>query len=389
MPVDMPTVLLAIVVVACSMGSAVLVSGWRLPRPDGLALWGVGLLLLALGFVLFGLHGWLDMPWLLWLGNVLLSLSYAMVLLALEHFHQRRCSPWWLAGPVWLVALLSWGFLHQPQWRVPAVDAVLLGQWGIVAASVFRCQTGPLERGRWLLLLGSGLMGGVYLGRLWSQAMGWCQIDQLLLSQLPQVLTHFAGLAGLVFLTLGYVLMTKERADAEFRQNARLDALTGVPNRSAFLDTFQHVLAQAARGRWPVSLLMADIDKFKVINDTYGHLAGDAVLRAVAQRLQSGLRAQDTLGRYGGEEFLVLLPDTPMTGARTLAQHLRYSVEQMVVPWEGQSIAVTISVGVYGRIPDGVQDAQALIDRADQAMYAAKRAGRNRVEVADVALACA
>lgn len=383
MPVDMPTVLLAMVVVAFSMGTAVLASGWRLPCRDGLAFWGMGLLLLALGIVLFGLHTWLHLSWLLWLGHVLLSLAYALVLLALEQFHQRRCSPWFLVGPVWLVALLSWVFLHQPLWRVLSVDMVLLVQWGTVVASVLRCQSGPLERGRWLLLLGAILMGLVYLGQSCSLLMGWSQMDQFRAPDMPQVLAHFAGLMGMVFLTLGYVLMVRERADAEFRRSAQQDLLTGVPNRSAFLDAFQHVLAQAARGRWQVSILMADIDKFKTINDTYGHLAGDAVLRAVAQRLQAGLRAQDTLGRYGGEEFLVLLPDTPVTGARTLAEHLRHSVQQMVVSWEGKDIAVTISIGVYGQIPMGVQDAQYLIDRADQAMYAAKHAGRNRVEVAD------
>ncbi len=384
MHIDMPTVLLAIVVVAFSMGSAVLVSGWRLPCRFGLALWGCALLLVAAGFVLFGLFSWFHMPWLLWLGNVLLSLSFALVLLALEPFHQRRGSPWWLAGPVWLVAVLSWLFLEQPRLRVPSVDVVLLVQWLLVASSALRCQNAPLDRGRWLLLGGAGLMALIYLVRLyylWGGREWGLEIHHQ--PQLPQVLTYFAGLAGLVFVTLGYVLMTREQADAEFRQHARLDALTGVPNRSAFLDTFQHVLAQAARGRWPVSLLMADIDKFKAINDTYGHLAGDAVLRAVAQRLQLSLRAQDTLGRYGGEEFLVLLPNTPMSGAATLAQHLRYSVEQLVVPWEGQNITATISIGVYGCIPQGPQDAQALIDRADQAMYAAKRAGRNRVELAD------
>lgn len=383
MPVDMPTVLLAIVVVALSMGAAVLVSGWRLPRPDGLAFWGTGLLLLALGFGLFGLYTWLHLPWLLWLGNVLLSTAYALILLALAHFHQRRCSIWWLVGPIWLVALLSWVFWGRPIVQIMAVDVVQLAQWGIVGVSVWQCKIRPLERGRWLLLLGVGLMGLVYLGQIGFLLAH--QMDQLPSAPLTQVMTLLVGLSGLVFLTLGYMLTVKECADAEFRRNAQLDVLTGVSNRSAFLDAFQHTLAQGARGNWPVALLMADIDKFKTVNDTYGHLAGDAVLRAVAQCMQGGLRAQDTLGRYGGEEFLVLLPDTPIAGAKTLAEHLRRSVQQMVVPWEGKNIAVTISIGVHGQIPTGVGDGQGLIDRADQAMYAAKRAGRNRVEVASPA----
>ena len=383
MPIDMPTMLVSILVVALSMGAAVLASGWRIPHRDGLNFWGQGLLLLSAGFILFALSVRLHNPWLIWLGNVLLAASYASVLMALSRFHAHACPLWLTAGPILLVALFSLVFLHQGEWRVITVEVVLLWQWCAVAASVLRCQSGPLERGRWLLLLGAVLMGLVYAVRIVAQWLDWGQMEHLWPPHMAQVAPHLLSLSGLVFLTLGYVLMTKERADAEFRRSARLDALTGIPNRSAFLDTFQHVLAQAARGNWPVALLMADIDKFKNVNDTYGHLAGDAVLRAVAQRLQAGLRAQDTLGRYGGEEFLVLLPDTPVSGARTLAQHLRQSVEQMVVSWEGKKITVTISVGISGQIPAGAQDAQALIDRADQAMYAAKHAGRNRVEVAD------
>jgi len=382
MPVDMPTMLLATLVVVLSMGIAVLGSGWRIPHRDGLTFWGQGLLLLSGGVVLFALSIRLHHPWLVSPGNVLLAAAYASVLMALGCFHQRACSRWFTVGPVLLVAVCSVVFFNQTAWRVGSINAVLLSQWCIMAASVLRCQSGPLERGRWLLLLGSVLMGLVYAVRILALWLDWGPVEHLWAPHTAQVVTHLAALSGLVFLTLGYVLMTKERADAEFRRSARLDALTGIPNRSAFLDSFQHTLAQAARGGWPVALLMADIDKFKTVNDTYGHLAGDAVLRAVAQRLQAGLRAQDTLGRYGGEEFLILLPDTPVSGARTLAQHLRHSVEQMVVPWEGQSIAVTISMGVSAQIPAGVQDAQPLIDRADQAMYAAKHAGRNRVEVA-------
>ena len=173
MPIDMPTMLVSILVVALSMGAAVLASGWRIPHRDGLNFWGQGLLLLSAGFILFALSVRLHNPWLIWLGNVLLAASYASVLMALSRFHAHACPLWLTAGPILLVALFSLVFLHQGEWRVITVEVVLLWQWCAVAASVLRCQSGPLERGRWLLLLGAVLMGLVYAVRIVAQWLDW------------------------------------------------------------------------------------------------------------------------------------------------------------------------------------------------------------------------
>jgi diguanylate cyclase (GGDEF)-like protein len=135
-------------------------------------------------------------------------------------------------------------------------------------------------------------------------------------------------------------------------------------------------LRRSRRSQMPVSLLMFDLDHFKSVNDTYGHLCGDAVLAAVGQRMNAVLRGSDLKCRYGGEEFLVLLPDTPLAGASRVADTLRRELEQHPVRWHGESIPVTASFGVTAITP-GEVDANAIIGRADAALYRAKEAGRN------------
>ena len=180
--------------------------------------------------------------------------------------------------------------------------------------------------------------------------------------------------------------MGRERTNARQQQQALLDPLTGVPNRRALMSALERTLAQAGREHRPVALLMVDIDWFKRVNDTYGHLAGDAVLGAVAKCLQGGLRGPDFIGRYGGEEFLALLPGTDANGARMVAEHLRARVEHLAMPWASENIRVTVSIGAHARTPDSAADAQAMVDVADQAMYAAKRAGRNCTKLLDAPL---
>jgi diguanylate cyclase (GGDEF)-like protein len=130
-------------------------------------------------------------------------------------------------------------------------------------------------------------------------------------------------------------------------------------------------------------LLMLDVDHFKYVNDTYGHLSGDRVLRQMAKTLAERTRAQDQVGRFGGEEFLVIVPDTDVDGALTLAETLRTSIENVAfVTEEGKAINVTVSIGVSQLRASDAQQPEKLIASADQALYRAKLGGRNRVEAA-------
>jgi diguanylate cyclase (GGDEF)-like protein len=168
----------------------------------------------------------------------------------------------------------------------------------------------------------------------------------------------------------------------EVHETSVRDVLTGCFNRRHALEVIDSELRRARRSGAQISLLMFDLDRFKAINDGYGHLCGDAVLTAVGARMTAVLRGGDLKCRYGGEEFLVLLVDTPLSGACRVAEVLRNDIEAQIIPWREESVRVTASVGVTAARPDEV-DGLALIARADDALYLAKQRGRNRVCVAD------
>ena len=170
---------------------------------------------------------------------------------------------------------------------------------------------------------------------------------------------------------------------AETRAEASTDALTGVWARRHLLRRLEAELDKSRRSGQPCSLLMIDLDRFKHTNDTLGHLAGDQVLKTVALQLQAGLRTADVLGRYGGEEFLILLPETPRAQGHAIAERLRLRVEQTTIPAGGERHRQTLSIGLAS-CPDDGTSLEALIAEADTALYDAKRAGRNRVEAAKV-----
>lgn len=176
------------------------------------------------------------------------------------------------------------------------------------------------------------------------------------------------------------------RAREVMRAEACKDSLTQLGTRAAILEAFEQELCRSRRSAghdMPVGLVVADLDHFKLINDTYGHLAGDVVLREVARRMREAVRPYDSIGRYGGEEFLVVLPDCDTARACALAERLIEAVRREPIHLAEAAVSITLSAGV---ISSGVsQEVQALIAAADIALYRAKRLGRNRVEVATAA----
>ena len=160
------------------------------------------------------------------------------------------------------------------------------------------------------------------------------------------------------------------------REQAMRDALTGLLNRAAVLDALQQECSRTDRIGGSFGVIMVDVDHFKTINDTYGHLVGDGVLRDVASRLRTTLRTYDSIGRFGGEEFLVIAPGCGAIGARELAERLRHAVGDTPITYSGRTLAVTISLGVSAGAGSPARDA--LLRGADEALYAAKSNGRNR-----------
>jgi len=170
----------------------------------------------------------------------------------------------------------------------------------------------------------------------------------------------------------------------ELHETAVTDALTGLFNRAHTLEVFEAELRRSRRTGSELSVLMIDVDGFKELNDRQGHLAGDAALKSIAKRFGRTLRQSDHRCRYGGDEFLVLLPDTSSSGAMKVADTLRREVEALRIPLNSAGGVITCSIGVATAIP-GESDPVTSIHRADKALYQAKRAGRNRVAAYDPA----
>ena len=167
--------------------------------------------------------------------------------------------------------------------------------------------------------------------------------------------------------------------NAELDRVSRIDMLTNIYNRRHLDEHLRSVISAARRHDRTIGVLIVDIDHFKNVNDEHGHLAGDAVLREVASRLAQAMRTEDALGRWGGEEFLAVLTDTPPEGVRVMAERLRQVIA--AAPFtldDGSQIRVTVSVGHAS----GTEDAEVLVHRADDALYVAKAEGRNRVAAA-------
>jgi two-component system, cell cycle response regulator len=175
-------------------------------------------------------------------------------------------------------------------------------------------------------------------------------------------------------------LRTKARTEA-LTAAASTDGLTGLPNRRRLDERAAEAIAVADRYGRPLACLMIDVDHFKKINDTYGHAAGDAVLRETARRLCSVCRSADFVGRYGGEEFTVIMPETDLEGAVAAGERIRAILAAQPVQATGNDIWVTASVGVAGWEP-GVRAPDDLYTPADRALYRAKQLGRNRVVAA-------
>ena len=166
----------------------------------------------------------------------------------------------------------------------------------------------------------------------------------------------------------------------EVKDNSLRDGLTGCFNRTHAMDVIDFELRRARRSQMSVSLIMFDLDRFKEVNDRYGHLCGDAVLAAVGALMRDVLRGSDFKCRYGGEEFLVLLPETPLEGAKRVADTLRHDLSEMAIQWKGETLNITASFGVTTARPSEI-DVEALIGRADVALDRAKDQGRDCVRL--------
>lgn len=191
-------------------------------------------------------------------------------------------------------------------------------------------------------------------------------------------LAYIAGYMLLIVNGFGFLLMSKERDDARMERLATTDGLTGLLNRRAFFERADAARMLALRQHQPIALMMLDIDHFKQINDRFGHATGDEALLTFSTTCGASLREHDLLGRLGGEEFALALPDTDLAGAQQAAERLRQAVMDTRLLASGKRYTMTVSIGLV--VIDPEEDLASALARADHALYEAKHAGRNRVE---------
>ena len=176
-----------------------------------------------------------------------------------------------------------------------------------------------------------------------------------------------------------------KKRNEELRKMALMDGLTGLYNHRHFQDSMDKEISRATRYSRPLSVIMFDLDHFKIVNDSYGHRAGDIVLKQVSAKVQEMVRANDIAARYGGEEFMIILPETELKGAAVLAERIRVAVEEMEIVADTQKIKVTVSLGVSTCLPGEKKVSKTeILDAADAALYNSKDNGRNKLSLAKI-----
>ncbi|MGB6100375.1 MAG: GGDEF domain-containing protein [Comamonas sp.] len=383
LPLDTPTMM--VMVTAGTMALAVAMAVVRPDRREGIGLWALALVANAVTYLLFMTRGWAPNWISMVLANSLLATAFALLLAAVSEFHGRTPQRLPILLPIAATAVLMTFSQNHHQMRLLCLSFLLAVQIGLILWALWRPEPPRQRRGALLISVALGTEGVLLLGRgLWYA--GHEGPPRVIMSNgLSQSLTFLTSFIVVQLATLGFILMTKDRAEAINHALANNDMLTGIANRRLLQQTLRRDTERAMREHAPYAVLMVDIDHFKSVNDTHGHLAGDTVLRHVAHLLQARVRGQDMVGRWGGEEFLVLLPATTLEGARQLAEAVRASICDTPSHYNGIPLPVTVSIGICAEALQPGDRARLLVEAADKALYAAKQGGRNRVESAPLA----
>lgn len=349
-------------------------------KRDGMGKWAAAMLLETLTWTLIAARGTIPDVFSIIVANGFKAASHALILAAICEFQQRQAPRWQYLAPVALTLVMAAILVDDIRGRFIWGSLIYSFQMVLIARALLS-DTETRAGRAWRLLFGGCAMIVLVLGlRAVVALSGYSEFAQPQNAAAPhpvQIISFIAVMATALLGSIGFVLMVKERTDREIMHLAMTDSLTQVPNRRALMEHAEHALAR--RSGSPLALLMIDVDNFKLINDTHGHPAGDEVLRKVAGRLAGRLRGHDLLGRYGGEEFCVIAPDTDTGGALTLAESLRETIASSSFATECGELSVSISIGISHCPSDVTRELKDVLAEADAALYAAKQAGRNKV----------
>jgi diguanylate cyclase (GGDEF)-like protein len=370
--------LTATMTLVIGIGLAFAATGYPRELQYPIRLWVRGLLIQPFPYILFALRGQIPDGLSIIAANGLLVVAFAHQMHALRVFNRQSDQR------LWLVALLAVTLIGEmlltyvwpsSQDRVVLMSLVIIALAGFGVSAIYQKQnrvSRPEHLVAAILLGGIGIM----LVRVFSQSdAGMLELTSS--SPLQGVVFTYSLLMP-VIATSAFMLMCGERLNANLSRLATLDPLTGVYNRRTMAELANKAIAAAKRYDRPLSLLALDIDHFKRINDEFGHEAGDLALCATVELVRGALRGSDIVARLGGEEFIVILPDTDERDARALAERVRQRVADSGFTIGGWPAPLRVSIGA-GALGPMANDLESLLREIDRALYTAKRAGRNRV----------
>ncbi|KJZ45501.1 MULTISPECIES: GGDEF domain-containing protein [Pseudomonas fluorescens group] len=370
-----PTLFACVALVATIMAFCLILVG-QFNQRDGLLTIGFGLLAHALAYVGYTLYGYAPL-WLTYgAANTLLAVALAFYGASVFRIVELPVSWWRIFAPAALMLALMASLIDTLEPRMLAATLVLMVQCALIIYWTRRYI--PAQgRARMLLIIGSSI-SLIGLGmRVVAIIGGGAAEMRYDVSNLKQTISVSIGTFTAMMISLGLVLLAKERSESLLQRLALRDVLTGILNRRAVLEQYSKELERARRDVSYLAVAMVDIDHFKQINDVHGHLAGDEVICHCVNHLTQRIRESDSIGRYGGEEFLVLLPGTSPEDAVAVLDALRASVAESPARFGEASISLRISIGVCCVVPTEGDTTASLLARADAALYEAKGMGRN------------
>jgi diguanylate cyclase (GGDEF)-like protein len=379
MSLDLPTSLAVTVFASAVAGCLLLMSWLHHRRIVALVFWGVAFILAAVAVSLIAARGSIPDIWSIAVANVILAIAYGSMWSGARSFESRPIRVFGaLAGAViWLLASVSSAFYDTPTARATLTAAIGITYTLLTARELWRARGDTLVSRLpiiiLLLLHAASLPARIPLVGTIAHTEP-ARTDLLAFVMFESVLLCMA--AAYLFGSI-----VKERVALWYRHASLIDPLTGVANRRAFLKQGARLLRRSTAVNRSVALLLFDLDRFKGVNDQYGHAVGDGVLAGFCRVATEELRPTDFLARMGGEEFACLLPDTSQQNAIVAAERIRTVFAQKAHELAAQPLLVTTSVGVAAT-DDPSCDLASLLRQADAALYRAKRLGRNRVECA-------
>ena len=379
MTLDPKTLLLAMLLVVSLLGAAC-VPMWLQDRSQKVLLWMTA----ACALFSLGMVGRVALPFLpaITLGNALVFLSYSMTWSGCRTLRLRPPRRKLIVVPaaIWLVLCLIPTFRGNIDLRIATSGLMIVAQILVTMREIWLMGPGGRIIRAWLLLL----FGFQAVTNLWRALplLFHVHTGNTSFGAMPGIVPIMIGaLIFTILLAFGLIALSKELSDTHHRQAARSDFMTGVANRRHFEESLQRHFDRATKNGRDLSLIMIDADDFKAYNDLYGHPAGDKCLQALSNVFLATCRSSDVVSRYGGEEFVILLPNTNAQVAHAVANRLLTGVRELRLKHAKRpNGVVTVSLGVASMPPEANQMTPSdLLEAADRALYRAKQKGRDRV----------